>query len=136
MLEFSKGWRPGDTPSAIRELIPFLSTCNVALGFDSPEDGSDIFVAPVAALLERKISLGVEYTESLDDLDDRSFQVHGVEVKELESVSDEVLALLDSVLDAILPDLLIVSLDGLEGIFDLLGDEGLAEFDTPNEIRE
>lgn len=96
LFRLSECGRARNSPTAVRELIPLLSPCNVALRLDCPENRSDIFLLPLRGLFKWEHSLRIEDPEALNYLDYRTFQIHSVEMQVPEAMLDQVAALLNA----------------------------------------
>mmetsp|Transcript_15925 Transcript_15925/g.18913 ORF Transcript_15925/g.18913 Transcript_15925/m.18913 type:complete len:238 (-) Transcript_15925:162-875(-) len=122
-------------PATIGEVIPGAGLSDVALGLDSPEDGSDLLLGStiISHLLEGERALLVERPVPQQDLQDGCLQVHGVVVDEAVAVGDQVSGLLHSELDTVRLHLLVVHLQFLQARHDLSWHLRLREFAHPME---
>ena len=84
-------------------------------------------------LVEWKSLLLVQNTKSFDDLDNCSFQVHCVEVKESYTSVNELLALLDTKLDTIFANFFVIIFNWFDGVTQKLWHVGLAEVNSSHE---
>ena len=133
VLKLAERGRRRIAPPSVRELVPVGGTVHVALWSGVPEDGPHVLLAAVVVggrlPWQRSSRFLTPHPQPLQDLDGGHLTVQGVEVDAGDAARvEECAADLDALLDAIVPDRLVIVLDRVDGVDHFLRHLQLGQF--------